>query len=444
MSRAFAALLLSALIPAVVGALTDAEINAQIEALRARVVALQAQLAMQVADDLPCLSLTRTLSRDMRGGDVRELQRFFIQAGFLASGNDTGYFGPLTEAAVQKWQIAESVVGGGSARGTGFGVVGPKTRTSIKSACSRANASSSSVTSVMSSPNTTPAPQPITSTSVVSVGVPRITISAPMHGVVTAAGGLLDISWRAVNAPDMNSVSLQLLDERGANVGRIASGLAPSGTYRWRLPQEKSDCIAGSSAFDCISNIAGCSGADVCSIAPGVYAILARLSGSVGTTSPPFSVAGSALTMLFQALLDPVGAGATSTPSLGTPLSSTASVNSCTHEGYSYVEGATLSVACEAGQCPSSTSGYITGRCTAREWCIPFTSYCSSSFRTIDVSAYEGGGAAPISGDGRTVNCPQLGWRVQLDCTNQAGCTTGWNICTGSGWVFDPDQSFTP
>lgn len=57
-------------------------------------------------------SFTRDLSFGMRGDDVTELQQILMDAGYLKlrSGKPTKYFGPLTRAALIKWQQANGVV----------------------------------------------------------------------------------------------------------------------------------------------------------------------------------------------------------------------------------------------------------------------------------------------------------------------------------------------
>ena len=40
----------------------------------------------------------------------------------------TGYFGPLTERALQRFQARYSIVSGGTPEGTGYGAFGPRTR----------------------------------------------------------------------------------------------------------------------------------------------------------------------------------------------------------------------------------------------------------------------------------------------------------------------------
>ena len=107
---------------------------AQINTLQASITALQnggSTQARSASSGGTCPTFTRTLSRGSTGSDVVQLQQYLIAQGNLASGNDTGYFGPLTEAAVQKWQAAHGVVSSGTPDTTGYGAVGPKTRAAI-------------------------------------------------------------------------------------------------------------------------------------------------------------------------------------------------------------------------------------------------------------------------------------------------------------------------
>ena len=82
-----------------------------------------------------CPNLARNLSFGSRGQDVTELQTFLIAEGDLAAGNNTGYFGRMTEAAVKSWQAKNGVVSSGTPSTTGFGAVGPRTRAKIASLC---------------------------------------------------------------------------------------------------------------------------------------------------------------------------------------------------------------------------------------------------------------------------------------------------------------------
>jgi peptidoglycan hydrolase-like protein with peptidoglycan-binding domain len=59
---------------------------------------------------------------------VIKLQNFLITLGYLPAGNATGYYGPLTQKAVQSYQCATLKLCSGSPISNGYGNVGPKTR----------------------------------------------------------------------------------------------------------------------------------------------------------------------------------------------------------------------------------------------------------------------------------------------------------------------------
>ena len=75
-----------------------------------------------------CTDITRTLALNSKGPDVSVLQEFLRdRAGYTR--HLTGNFGPLTRAAVGKWQIKQSIVT--SHQSLGYGQVGPKTRAAM-------------------------------------------------------------------------------------------------------------------------------------------------------------------------------------------------------------------------------------------------------------------------------------------------------------------------
>lgn len=76
-------------------------------------------------------SLYRGLNDTATGGEVSRLQEFLEEKGYYSFGSITGYFGPVTEAAVKKWQASEGIVSSGDPFSTGFGRVGPRTRSQL-------------------------------------------------------------------------------------------------------------------------------------------------------------------------------------------------------------------------------------------------------------------------------------------------------------------------
>src|SRR3989344_9140435 len=89
-----------------VGAVTIAELQAQINALMAQLAALQGGSATN-----PSYTFTQNLTVGSTGGDVTSLQQFLVGGGYLNMpiGVSYGYFGPLTKAAVAAWQAANGV-----------------------------------------------------------------------------------------------------------------------------------------------------------------------------------------------------------------------------------------------------------------------------------------------------------------------------------------------
>lgn len=78
----------------------------------------------------PALAASRSLSIGMTGSDVTALQTTLIAQGYL-SGSATGYFGPLTQAAVQKFQCAQNIICANSPV-EGYGIAGPKTQAALQ------------------------------------------------------------------------------------------------------------------------------------------------------------------------------------------------------------------------------------------------------------------------------------------------------------------------
>lgn len=67
----------------------------------------------------------RPLYAGVSGSDVTALQQALVAEGYLPSGKATGYFGPLTEAAVKKFQCDREIACSGE---QGYGVYGPATQ----------------------------------------------------------------------------------------------------------------------------------------------------------------------------------------------------------------------------------------------------------------------------------------------------------------------------
>ncbi len=77
-------------------------------------------------------AITSTLDLGASGSQVTELQTYLAtDTNIYPAGLVTGYFGPLTQAAVQRFQAAQGIVSSGSPSTTGYGRVGPTTMARI-------------------------------------------------------------------------------------------------------------------------------------------------------------------------------------------------------------------------------------------------------------------------------------------------------------------------
>ena len=121
---------------------TIAELKALIQLLTQQIAALEQQIAARVGapgtgGGAVCPMLYRTLYSGISGDDVQSLQRFLAaDASLYPEASITGYFGPATMRAVQRWQARNGVVSSGTPGTTGYGVVGQGTRATIARICS--------------------------------------------------------------------------------------------------------------------------------------------------------------------------------------------------------------------------------------------------------------------------------------------------------------------
>ncbi len=82
-----------------------------------------------------CLQTNLQMERGQRGGSVKTLQQFLAQQGVYPPNLITGYFGRITEQAVQRWQAKNGIIDYGTPQTTGYGRVGPSTLRAMQAGC---------------------------------------------------------------------------------------------------------------------------------------------------------------------------------------------------------------------------------------------------------------------------------------------------------------------
>lgn len=119
------------------------ELTKQLNELRARIGQIPPVPAATSTPSMPpvepikhrvCQIMTRTLAVGGQGDDVKSLQEFLREEGFL-NAEATGFFGSMTHDAVIKWQTAQGVVSSDNASAAGAGVFGPRSREFLKIRC---------------------------------------------------------------------------------------------------------------------------------------------------------------------------------------------------------------------------------------------------------------------------------------------------------------------
>jgi len=91
-------------------------------------IALSFAAVLSIGAQNAIAAVTTTLDFGSSGSQVTELQTYLAtSASIYPEGLITGYYGPLTQAAVQRFQAAQGIVSSGSPTTTGYGRVGPMT-----------------------------------------------------------------------------------------------------------------------------------------------------------------------------------------------------------------------------------------------------------------------------------------------------------------------------
>lgn len=223
-----------------------------------------------------CISLVnnlRTGSTDATtSGEVSILQSYLAEdSSIYPEGLVTGYFGPATERAVQRWQGAHGVLSSGSPETNGFGSVGPLTRFALKNVCSSVSAVPLFPTAILPT-QTTPA-----ASYFAAIDASSLSAISTTPTITGTAGGLS---------------AVKLVAKRGQTVV-LESGEIPVVDGAWRI-YISTPLTPGAYTFD-ITSPAGAR------LATGGFSISGPQSGTLFSATPlsgvvPFPVTFTLLT----------------------------------------------------------------------------------------------------------------------------------------------------
>ena len=104
---------------------SSSELETELRGLEVQLTALLVQAGQSHASATNVF--TQQLDPGSKGAEVSSLQLILKTLGFYTYPTVTGYFGPYTEAAVQRFQRAQGILMNGTPQTNGFGRVGPRT-----------------------------------------------------------------------------------------------------------------------------------------------------------------------------------------------------------------------------------------------------------------------------------------------------------------------------
>ncbi|MEK7555713.1 MAG: peptidoglycan-binding protein [Patescibacteria group bacterium] len=253
MKKLLPTLIITLSLPLLLGAATVSDIELRIASLLSELQILQTELqnlksgeaavsVVEVQTSPSATFFTTTLGKGSEGSDVTKLQQYLAKDGTLyPEGLITGYYGSLTEAAVKRFQQKHNIVSSGTPLSTGYGTVGPKTRTTLNSllATPLELTAPTEPSSNGASPNT-PAPNRSPNLSITGDRVVFLPNGASLSGLATddgVPGVPLAYFWKKASGP--GSVIFSSLNTKDT----IAAFSSP-GTYQITLTVSDGDLFA--------------------------------------------------------------------------------------------------------------------------------------------------------------------------------------------------------
>lgn len=352
--------------------------------LLAKIQSLQAQLAGLSGSSMFCDLPTHTMRRGASGDEVSRLQQFLARdVSIYPEGAVTGYYGALTEMAVQRWQIKNGIVSGGTAGTTGFGAVGPRTLAAMRAVwCLQSNTTASPFilkdlpASVGAATQTVPG----ASTTASIQAAAQIGFTMPLASTTARKGSIVIASWKSVNAPLGASVTISLATPTGSSLGILKSSLTSSGSYYWTIPAAANTTTnfgtCSGSAIDCLTQLAGSTNdcGTLCSLSDGLYVLYAQLvSGAkelAHAKSVPFLITGSDTSSAGTNFGSTGSTSYSSTFGQTTSWTSTdfsSQAQSCIYSGVPYTDGISLEINCADVKAVGQSCGAFGGlRLTCR------------------------------------------------------------------------------
>lgn len=124
------------MVPLAASADAISDLQAQVNVLQQLLTQLQQQKSAAAPTTSASCSAIGAMGPGSSGADVTQLQQFLARdSSIYPEGIISGFYGSLTQAAVQRFQAKNAIVSSGSPSTTGYGRVGPKTLAALIAQC---------------------------------------------------------------------------------------------------------------------------------------------------------------------------------------------------------------------------------------------------------------------------------------------------------------------
>lgn len=228
---------------------TIEQLQAQISSLFAEITALRDQIASRGGSgEVPSTKVTPVticprfsynfylgMNDGETEGQITDLQKILaVDSEVYPESLITGYYGPLTEQAVRRYQKKHGIVSSGSPDTTGYGVVGPATRTTLLQRCDQ---------------------------TVMPLPFSLVKISSPNGGESLRLGDETLIQWSSFKPFSYVDIDLLSWGGQPCNKGPCPASAMPgfsaaitrkapnTGVFSWRVGKILSDSIVPAGAY---------------------------------------------------------------------------------------------------------------------------------------------------------------------------------------------------
>ncbi|MBI2055031.1 MAG: peptidoglycan-binding protein [Candidatus Sungbacteria bacterium] len=216
-----------AVLPQLAKAVTIDELLAQIASLQAQIASLQG--GATTGGTGTGLNLTSDLSPGSRGQGVTDLQNALkTDAAVYPEGLVTGFYGSLTQKAVERFQAKYGIASSGTPATTGYGRVGPKTRAKLNSVYGGAATTGGTTTGGTTPTVTVPAGSGLSvsaATQPAETLAPESAARLPLVKITLTASNDGDVTVKSITvkreglANDAVFAGIILLDQDGTQIG---------------------------------------------------------------------------------------------------------------------------------------------------------------------------------------------------------------------------------